>query len=101
MQDKRKTNGQTHLVLLAEKSLERRYGSELRVGRRVVELRLLPGLPLEDGREPGAVLLVKGLHEYHRLALEAQLQARALGGSIQWKRFWLKFSLEKSLEFWA
>lgn len=78
MQDKRKTNGQTHLGLLAEKSLERRYCSELRVGRRVVELRLLPGLPLEDGREPGAVLLVKGLHEYHRLALEAQLQARAL-----------------------
>ena len=68
----------TNLVLLAEQPLERRYGPEFRVGRRVVELRLLPGLPLEDGRQPRAVLLVERLHEYHGLTLEAQLQARAL-----------------------
>ena len=68
----------TNLVLLAEECLKRRYGAELGVGRRVVEPRLLPGLPLEDGRQPSAVLLVERLHEYHRLALQAQLQARAL-----------------------
>ena len=68
----------TNLVLLAEKSLERWYGSKFRVGRRVVEPRFLPGLSFKDRRQTSAVLLVKSLHEYHCLALEAQLQARAL-----------------------